>query len=92
MKPLSACRLYTFVDTAYLHGRAPELVARDIDDYVRIVVELTGDEARRADLRRRLRAGADSLFENRDGVRALERFLIESISQGQGSVSAPPLS
>jgi thiamine-phosphate pyrophosphorylase len=27
MKPLSECRLYTFVDTAYLHGRAPEAVA-----------------------------------------------------------------
>ena len=28
MKPLAACQLYTFVDTAYLHGRAPELVAQ----------------------------------------------------------------
>ncbi|MGA2853164.1 MAG: thiamine phosphate synthase [Verrucomicrobiota bacterium] len=27
MKPLAECKLYTFVDTAYLHGRAPELVA-----------------------------------------------------------------
>jgi len=60
---------------------APELIARDFDDYVRIVVELAGDEERRADLRRRLRAGADSLFENRDCVRALERFFVESISQ-----------
>jgi thiamine-phosphate pyrophosphorylase len=30
MKPLSDCRLYAFVDTAYLHGRAPELVARQL--------------------------------------------------------------
>lgn len=28
MKPLADCRLYTFVDTAYLHGRKPEEVAR----------------------------------------------------------------
>ncbi len=28
MKPLSACRLYTFVDTAYLDGRDPVEVAR----------------------------------------------------------------
>lgn len=30
MKPLSDCRLYTFVDTAYLHGRAPEWVAEQL--------------------------------------------------------------
>jgi len=30
MKPLSECRLYAFVDTAYLHGRAPELVAHQL--------------------------------------------------------------
>lgn len=28
MKPISDCRLYTFVDTAYLHGRDPVAVAR----------------------------------------------------------------
>jgi thiamine-phosphate pyrophosphorylase len=28
MKPLSACRLYTFVDTAYLGGREPATIAR----------------------------------------------------------------
>ena len=32
MKPLAECRLYTFVDTAYLHGRAPELVAQQLCD------------------------------------------------------------
>ena len=32
MKPLADCKLYTFVDTAYLHGRAPELVARQLCD------------------------------------------------------------
>jgi hypothetical protein len=48
---------------------------------VRIAVELFGDEARRQDLRRRLRANSDTLFENREGVRGLERFLLESISQ-----------
>src|SRR5437870_13377575 len=30
MKPLSQCRLYTFVDTAYLRGRAPVEVARQL--------------------------------------------------------------
>jgi thiamine-phosphate pyrophosphorylase len=32
MKPLAECRLYTFVDTAYLHGRAPELLAQQLCD------------------------------------------------------------
>src|SRR5947208_1289008 len=30
MKPLTECRLYAFVDTAYLRGRAPEEVARQL--------------------------------------------------------------
>jgi thiamine-phosphate pyrophosphorylase len=32
VKPLAECKLYTFVDTAYLHGRAPELVAQMLCD------------------------------------------------------------
>lgn len=32
MKSLTDCRLYAFVDTAYLHGRAPELVAQQLCD------------------------------------------------------------
>lgn len=32
MKALTDCRLYTFVDTAYLQGRAPETVAQQLCD------------------------------------------------------------
>ncbi|HZL14388.1 MAG TPA: thiamine phosphate synthase [Verrucomicrobiae bacterium] len=32
MKPLADCKLYTFVDTAYLHGRAPEVIAQQLCD------------------------------------------------------------
>jgi thiamine-phosphate pyrophosphorylase len=32
VKPLSDCKLYTFVDTAYLNGRAPEFVAQQLCD------------------------------------------------------------
>ncbi len=32
LKPLTAARLYTFVDTAYLHGRDPAEVARQLCD------------------------------------------------------------
>src|SRR5204863_7331103 len=30
MKPLAECRLYAFVDTAYLRGRAPDGVAKQL--------------------------------------------------------------
>lgn len=32
MKPLADCRLYTFVDTGYLHGRPPADIARQLCD------------------------------------------------------------
>ncbi len=32
MKPLLECQLYGFVDTAYLHGRPPEVVAQQLCD------------------------------------------------------------
>jgi thiamine-phosphate pyrophosphorylase len=32
MKSLADCKLYTFVDTAYLHGRAPEVIAQQLCD------------------------------------------------------------
>ena len=30
MKPLATCRLYAFVDTAYLRGRRPEAIAQQL--------------------------------------------------------------
>jgi thiamine-phosphate pyrophosphorylase len=30
MKPLSECYLYAFVDTGYLHGRSPDLIAQQL--------------------------------------------------------------
>jgi thiamine-phosphate pyrophosphorylase len=32
MKPLADCRLYAFVDTAFLRGRAPRVVAQQLCD------------------------------------------------------------
>ena len=32
MKPLADCKLYSFVDTAYLHGRVPEFIAQQLCD------------------------------------------------------------
>jgi thiamine-phosphate pyrophosphorylase len=52
MKSLADCQLYTFVDTAYLHGRAPEIVALQLCDGGSDLIQLraknsTPDEIRR---------------------------------------------
>jgi thiamine-phosphate pyrophosphorylase len=52
VKLLADCRLYTFVDTAYLQGRAPEVVAQQLCDGGSDLIQLrakksTPDEIRR---------------------------------------------
>ena len=52
MKLLADCKLYAFVDTAYLHGRAPELVAQQLCDGGADLIQLRAktsslDEVRR---------------------------------------------
>ena len=52
MKPLSDCRLYTFVDAAYLNGRLPERVAQELCDGGSDLIQLRAkncspDEVRR---------------------------------------------
>ena len=45
MKSLTDCRLYTFVDTAYLRGRPPELVARKLCDGGSDIIQLRAKES-----------------------------------------------
>lgn len=40
MKPIEQCKLYTFVDTAYLHGRTPEVVAQQLCDGGADIIQL----------------------------------------------------
>jgi thiamine-phosphate pyrophosphorylase len=52
MKPLADCRLYAFIDTAYFHGRAPEVFAQQLCDGGADLIQLrakksTPDEIRR---------------------------------------------
>lgn len=52
MKPLRDCRLYTFVDTGYLHGQNPSDVARQLCDGGSDIIQLRAkreniDEVRR---------------------------------------------
>jgi thiamine-phosphate pyrophosphorylase len=52
MKPLAECQLYTFVDTAYLHGRAPELVAQQLCDGGSDLIQLRAKNSTRDEIRR----------------------------------------
>jgi thiamine-phosphate pyrophosphorylase len=52
MKPLADCRLYTFVDMAYLHGRAPELVAQQLCDGGSDLIQLRAKNFPPDDIRR----------------------------------------
>lgn len=45
MKPLADCQLYTFVDTAYLHGRTPELLAQQLCDGGSDLIQLRAKES-----------------------------------------------
>jgi thiamine-phosphate pyrophosphorylase len=52
VKPLADCRLYAFIDTAYFHGRPPEVFAQQLCDGGADMVQLrakksTPDEIRR---------------------------------------------
>jgi thiamine-phosphate pyrophosphorylase len=50
MKPLSDCRLYAFVDTAYLRGRAPERVAQELCDGGADLIQLRAKQSSRQDI------------------------------------------
>jgi len=52
MKPLSECRLYAFVDTAYLHGSVPELIARQLCDGGADLIQLRAKESSVEEIRR----------------------------------------
>ena len=52
MKPLQDCRLYTFVDTAYLRGREPGLVAQQLCDGGADLIQLRAKDVSPDEIRR----------------------------------------
>ncbi len=52
MKPLAECRLYAFVDTAYLHGHPPQVVARQLCDGGADIIQLRAKGAPLDEVRR----------------------------------------
>ncbi len=51
MKPLTDCKLYAFVDTAYLRGRAPEAVAQQLCDGGADLIQLRAKTSSPAEIR-----------------------------------------
>jgi thiamine-phosphate pyrophosphorylase len=52
MKPLAECKLYAFVDTAYLHGRTPEVLAQQLCDGGADLIQLRAKECSPEQIRR----------------------------------------
>ncbi|HWV98736.1 MAG TPA: thiamine phosphate synthase [Candidatus Acidoferrum sp.] len=52
MKPLPECRLYAFVDTSYLRGRAPDVVAQQLCDGGADLIQLRAKQSSLEDIRR----------------------------------------
>lgn len=52
MKPLAECKLYAFVDTAYLRGRAPEQVAQQLCDGGADLIQLRAKTSSPEEIRR----------------------------------------
>lgn len=52
MKPLSDCQLYAFVDTAYLSGRAPDVIARQLCDGGADLIQLRAKTSAPDEIRR----------------------------------------
>jgi thiamine-phosphate pyrophosphorylase len=52
MKSLADCRLYTFIDTAYLHGRDPARLARQLCDSGSDLIQLRAKNAPLDEIRR----------------------------------------
>jgi len=51
VKPLADCKLYTFVDTAYLNGRPPELVAQQLCDGGSDLIQLRAKKSSPGEIR-----------------------------------------
>jgi thiamine-phosphate pyrophosphorylase len=66
LKPISECRLYTFVDTAYLHGRSPQSVAQSLCDGGSDLIQLRAKNESLAEIREL--AGAILPITRRAGV------------------------
>ncbi|MGI3777727.1 MAG: tetratricopeptide repeat protein [Janthinobacterium lividum] len=70
---------------------APELIARDEDEYVAMAVRLGRDAGARAAAAARVRAGRHRAFGDRGCIRAMEDVLARAVEEGEARPEALPL-
>ncbi len=70
---------------------APELIARDEDEYVAMAVRLGRDAGAREAAAARVRAGRHRAFGDRSCIRATEDMLARAVAQGEARPEALPL-
>jgi predicted O-linked N-acetylglucosamine transferase (SPINDLY family) len=68
----------------------PDLVARDHDHYIELAIRLGIDVAARTALREKIRDAAGALYDQEDGVRAIEQFVREEHAGWTLTVPATP--
>lgn len=68
MKPLADCKLYAFVDTAYLHGHSAEVVAQQLCDGGADLIQLRAKTSSPAEIRRMAQAIAPVLHKANVGL------------------------
>ncbi len=66
-----------------------DLIATDVDDYVERAVRLANDRAWREEVRAKILASNDKIFENPAGVRDLESFLVEAVESQRSRARSP---
>lgn len=74
-----------FTYACYQKMKLMECVAKDREDYVRIAVRLGTDKTYREQIKARILAASTALYEDREVVRELERFLKWAVAQGGGA-------
>jgi predicted O-linked N-acetylglucosamine transferase (SPINDLY family) len=58
-----------------------DAVARDHDHYIELAIHLGTDANARSELRARIRTASAILYDNEDGVRAIENLIREDVSK-----------
>ena len=74
-----------FTYACYKKMELMECVARDREDCVRIAARLGTDKTYREQVKARILAASTALYEDREVVRELERFLMWAVAQGGGA-------
>jgi predicted O-linked N-acetylglucosamine transferase (SPINDLY family) len=66
-----------------------DCVANSADEYINTALRLGTDASHRQEISRKILAAGDAIFENPAGVRDLEQFLMEAVSEFRAFATEP---